>query len=248
MAFYNKGQQIPNLVSSNLTNSVMTVLFPAMANCENNITDVKEMTRKAIKVLSYLVMPMMAFLGVIAEPLTIILLTEKWKASVPFMQIICVGSAFGIIGGVSLQTMKAIGRSDKLLKLELYKKPVYLLLLVAGAMINPIAIAVTLTLYNIYGTIVNYRAVGKLIGYSVKEQLDDIKASCGLAVVVIVGGSVVLVFRFGSYVTILLQIVICGGIYIGLSKIFHVYGYIYIRDYILRKIKEHKNADNKSNS
>lgn len=248
LAFYNKGQQIPNLVSSNLTNSVMTVLFPAMANCESNIANVKEMTRKAIKVLSYLVMPMMAFLGVIAEPLTIILLTEKWKASVPFMQIICVGSAFGIIGGVSLQTMKAIGRSDKLLKLELYKKPVYLLLLVAGAMINPIAIAVTLTLYNIYGTIVNYRAVGKLIGYSVKEQLDDMKASCALAVVVIVGGSVVLGFRFTSYVTILLQIVICGGIYIGLSKIFHVYGYIYIRDYILRNIKEHKNADNKSNS
>lgn len=244
LAYYNKGQQLPNLVTSNLTNSVMTVLFPAMANYDGDIQKVKELTRKSIRVLSYLVIPMMAMLGVMARPLMIILLTAKWLDCVPYMQIICVGSAFGIIGGVSLQTMKAIGRSDMLLKLELYKKPVYLFLLLVGAAISPIAIAVTLTIYNIYGTLVNYMTIGKLIGYRFREQIADIVSPCLLACTIILVGCGVLKIGLGNWWTIILQIIVCMSVYLIASSLFKVYGFVYIKEYIMNHIKGKSNADN----
>lgn len=67
----------------------------------------------------------MTMLAVVAYPLVKVLLTDKWIQCAPFMQIMCLDAMLGIVSTVNMQTLKAIGRSDVLLRLELYKKPVF---------------------------------------------------------------------------------------------------------------------------
>lgn len=155
LAFYNKGNQLPSLITTNISSSIMTVLFPAIANISDEKKRVKEMTRKAVKIMSYVMFPMLFGLAAVSKPLVNILFTSKWEAAIPFVQILSISSAISLIGGVSLQAIKAIGKSDIILKLEIYKKPIYVLLLVIGVKVSVKAVAGTMLMYSIYGNIVN---------------------------------------------------------------------------------------------
>ena len=109
LAFYTKGQQLPNLITGNLSQSIMTVLFPAMANESDNHAEVKRLAKKSLGVLSFVLFPALLGLAAVMEPLVTLLYTEKWAACVPYAQLLCVGSAVGVVGIVPVQTLKAVG-------------------------------------------------------------------------------------------------------------------------------------------
>ena len=85
------------------------------------------MVSRAMRVSSFVIFPLMIGLAAISKPLVLIMLTDKWLPAVPFMQIMCISGAINSVTNANLQAMKAIGRSDIVLKLEFAKKPVGLL-------------------------------------------------------------------------------------------------------------------------
>lgn len=220
LAYYNKGKQLPSLITTNISSTIMTVLFPAIANIKDETERVKQLTRKAVKTLSYVVSPMLFGLAAVAEPLTVILFTEKWHDCYVFIQILSISSALGLINTASLQTIKAVGRSDILLKLELYKKPVYFILLIIGVLINVKAVAYTMLLYTVYGAYVNAYPLRRIINYSFREQLEDLSFS------IITSAGMFLIIQFvylflDSYILMLILGVIIGVLfYISFSVIF----------------------------
>lgn len=77
LAYYNKGNQIPSLVSTNVNNSVMTVLFPAFANYSDDYDSIRNITRKAIRMMTYIFLSFNDRIAMTAKPLIILLLTES---------------------------------------------------------------------------------------------------------------------------------------------------------------------------
>ena len=174
LAFYNKGNQLPNLITTNISASIMSVLFPAISNINDDNERVKILTRKSTKTMAYMIMPMLLGLACVSKPLTVILFTEKWLETVPYIQILSIACAVGMIGTVSLQTIKAVGKSDIVLKLEFIKKPVYVVLLIIGVIIGPLAVAMTMLIYNIFGSLVNAYQLSRVVKYSLGEQIIDL--------------------------------------------------------------------------
>ena len=174
LAYYNKGNQIPNMISSNINNSVMTVLFPAIANHSDDYREVKRLTRKSIRITAYVVFPLMIGLSLVSKELIVIILTEKWAASIDLMSILSIAVSFSLVGNTGLQTMKAVGRSDVLLKIEAIKKPVLLLCVFVGIHFGVIGVAVSYCFYNAYAMIINFGVMGKIISYNAVDQFIDI--------------------------------------------------------------------------
>lgn len=174
LAYYNKGKQLPDLINVNVSSSLMTVLFPAISNVNDSFEKVKQISKKSLEVLSYVMFPLFIGLASIAKPLVLFLYTEKWSSAVIFIQILSIASMINISSSISLQAIKAVGRSDVILKMEYYKKPLYLVLLLLGLYRGTIYIAITMALYNIYESIINSYMLSKIINYSVKEQFLDI--------------------------------------------------------------------------
>ena len=98
-------------------------MLPAYAKNQDDKATVKQIMRRALTTSSFLVLP------AIAEPLVLLLLTEKWIMAVPFLQIFCCVYAMWPIHTVNLQAINGIGRSDVFLKLEIIKKAVGLIML-----------------------------------------------------------------------------------------------------------------------
>jgi O-antigen/teichoic acid export membrane protein len=64
----------------------------------------------------------MVALAVVAEPFIVVLLTAKWLPSVVYMQWICLGFASIPLVSSCLVAIKAMGRSDVYMRLELVRR------------------------------------------------------------------------------------------------------------------------------
>lgn len=210
LAYYNRGLQFPELFSNNVNNSISGVLFPVLSEYGNDFVKVKFGLRRAIRMSTFVLMPILFGLMVTSREIILLLLTEKWIKVVPFMQILCLSCLFDTVSNENIQALKAIGKSDTLLKLELIKKPIYLILLIVGIKVNIFAVAVTMVVYNIIAVFINMAPNQKFLNYSFKEQLQDMLpalfASILMSTVVYVIGR-----HISSYIFAVLVIkVLCG--------------------------------------
>lgn len=144
LAYYEKGQSFPTLIVSNINASIDSVLLPTMSGVQDSRESVKAITRRAIVTSSYLMWPMMVGLAVVAKPLVVLLLTEKWLEAVPFLQISCFALGLEPLQTANLNAIKAMGISDIYLKLEIIKKSISILILLLSMHFGVKAIAVSL--------------------------------------------------------------------------------------------------------
>lgn len=228
LAFYNKGHQFPQVIASNIDSSIDSVLFPTLSKEQDDPERVKAMTRRAIKTSTFLMMPLMVGLAVCAEPLIRIVLTEKWLPCVFFVRVFCFAYAFYPIHTANLNAIKALGRSDLFLRLEIAKKVVGILVLAATMFISVKAMALSAILTSISGQIINSWPNKKLLNYSYLDQLKDIFP--GLALSVAMGAIVFCVtfLHLSDWVTLLIQVPLGGLFFIGGAKLFKIdsFGYL----------------------
>ena len=126
-----------------------------MSNVNDDFDHVKNISRKSIQVLSYVVFPMMVGMCVVAEPLTIVMYTEKMDRNSTVCSNCLRGMYLSVIGTITLQAIKAIGRSDIMLKMEFIKKPILILSIIIAMRFGVTAIALTLPFNTFIDFIIN---------------------------------------------------------------------------------------------
>lgn len=173
LAFFNRGKQFPELITSNIDTPITAVLFPTMSNFGDQPQTVKRIVRQSIRFTTFLLAPLMMGLIAIAHPLVALLLTEKWLPAVPYLQLVCLDRLFATLNNANMQAIKALGRSDISLKLEFVKKPVYIAMIVIGASYSVLAIAISIACYGLISLCINTYPNKVLLNYSLREQLAD---------------------------------------------------------------------------
>ena len=215
LAHYNKGEEYPKYATSALNSSIDSVLFPVMAKAQDEPEKVKAMTRRAIKVSSFCLFPMMIGLAVCAKPLVQLILTDKWLPCVPYLQIFCLSYAFHPIHNANLNAIKAMGRSDYFLILEVIKKVVDAALILIGMWLGVIWLAIGVLISNAVSQIVNSFPNIKLIRYSFFQQFLDIVPAACLSIVMGVLVFSISLFNLPPYVSLIIQIPLGIIVYIG---------------------------------
>ena len=237
LAFFNKGKQFPDLIINNVNTSIDSVLLPTLANEQDDKNRVKEMTRRAIKTSVFIMAPLMLGLAAISNNLIKVLLTEKWMPCVPFVCIFCITSTFYPIHTSNLNAIKAMGRSDLFLKLEILKKIVGLTLLLCTIRISVMAMAYSLLIASVLSQMINAWPNKKLLGYGYLEQLKDILPSVLLAS--FMAGIVYCInfINISIILKLIIQVIVGAFVFILGSKILKIDSF----EFILSFIKEFKN-------
>ena len=228
LAFHNRGQQLPNLIVTNINTSIDSVLLPTMSKEQDNRNRVRDMTRRAIKTSTYIMMPLMMGLAVCAEPVVRLILTEKWLPSVFFLRVFCFTCAFFPIHTANLNAIKAVGRSDLFLKLEIIKKTVGLVALISTMFISVKAMAISGVVTSILSQIINSWPNRKLLDYHYGDQLRDMLPQIGLSILMGVVVFCITFFHLNDWLTLLIQVPLGAIIYIAGSKIFHIDSFEYV--------------------
>lgn len=239
LAYYEKGQSFPTLIVSNINASIDSVLLPTMSDVQDSRENVKAITRRAIVTSSYLMWPMMVGLAVVAKPLVVLLLTKKWLEAVPFLQITCFALGLEPLQTANLNAIKAMGRSDIFLKLEIVKKTISIAILLLSMRFGVKAIAVSGLAYSVIATMFNAAPNKKLLGYSYFEQLKDILLPFALSLLMGVTVYPIALLSIPMSLTLLVQVVAGAIFYVGVSVILKMEPFYYI----INTIRQFKRKD-----
>lgn len=239
LAYYNKGNQLPFLVITNINSSIDSVLFPVLSEAQDNKTRIKNLTRTSIRISSYVIWPIVIGLAACSDALISILLTEKWLPCVPYMQIFCFTYGFWPIHTANLNAIKALGKSDIFLKLEIIKKIIGLVSILISIRYGVLAIALSALITSPISAFINATPNKTLLNYTYTEQLLDM---CPSMISSIIMGLIVYSIKFlhlNMFITLILQIVIGIIIYVGISIFTKNKNFYYLLNIILkRKNKE----------
>ena len=230
LAFYNQGDKFPKVIVTNINTSIDSVLLPSMSSVQDDRERVKAMTRRAIKTSTYIMAPLMMGLAFCAAPVVQLILTDKWLPCVPYLQIFCITYMFWPIHTANLNAINSLGRSDLFLKLEIIKKIVGMILLLATMRISVMAMAYSLLVSSVTSQIINSWPNRKLLNYGYLEQLRDILPSILLAVCMGFLVSLLRLLNWDTAVILLSQIVLGIVIYITGSALLKLESYEYILD------------------
>ena len=228
LAYYTRGKQFPHLLVDNVNTSIASVLFPAISAAQGDPDAVKAMTRRAMMTSSYIVTPMMVGLAAVAEPLILLLLTEKWLPSVIFLQIICINCALLPLQTANIQAINAVGRSDITLKLNVIKKAFGLLMVVIFTRISVEAMAWAGVATGLFSLFVNVFPNRKLIDYGLWEQLRDIIPNWLLSGAMLVLVRLVHLAGLGTVPELIIMVLVGVVSYVALSVLFRVESFAYI--------------------
>ena len=247
LAYYNKANNFPSMIIGNVNSSIDSVLLPSMSTVQDSKVSVKGMTRRAMKTSTYVMAPLLMGLAACGKSVISILLTDKWLPSYPFMVIFCTTYMFYPVHTANLNAIKAMGRSDLFLKLEIFKKIVGLTAILVTFRISVMAMAYSLLVTSVLSQIINSWPNKKLMNYSYLEQLKDILPGILLAVFMGVCVYCVNFIGLNSWLTLLIQVPLGAIIFVSLSALLKLESFTYCFNMVklmINKILRKKGAEN----
>ncbi|WP_026491160.1 lipopolysaccharide biosynthesis protein [Butyrivibrio sp. XPD2002] len=240
LGFYDRGYSFPRLIAANIDSTINRVLFPALSKQQDDSIRLCEMTRRAAKTSAYLMTPFLFGLAIVAEPLVNVLLGGKWMPCIPYIQIMSIMWWLQPTQTCSAQAIKAIGKSDVYLRIEIISKICGLILL-AGAVfvINSVkAIAMSMLIGQIIAVLIYGVYVSRFIGYSLKSQFIDIFIPGMIGVVMCIPLYFIPRIVTNSILCIMIQVCLGSVIYICLSIILKIEEFRYLKGLIAKRTKK----------
>jgi O-antigen/teichoic acid export membrane protein len=240
LAFFNKGDTFPAMIVPNITTSIDGVTFPVMAKEQDNKERIRELVKKSTQISSYIVMPMMAGLIACATPLVRVLMTEKWLPCVPYLYMFCLVYAFWPVSIANLNSMRSLGHSETVLKVEIIEKVFSVALLLITIRMGVFWIGISYMVGELFSAIMCTIPNKKLISYGFARQFLDLLP---LIIVSTITGTVTYLIQLiglPDILTLIIQVPLGVIVYLFLSWIFKLYGFAYFIDLLKRNISLRK--------
>lgn len=241
LSFYTKGKSFPAILSSTANNTLSAVLFPVLAKCQDDKEKVLKGTRLFMRLCSFIVFPVLLGFFAISNNFITIVLTAKWSESVYYIKLFCVVSMFDIVAIGNCETIKAIGRSDIYLILDIIKKGLYfaVLFIFIAFSSSPHIMALSAIICAIIQIVVNCVPNIKLIGYKLSCQIADLIPALISSVLMCVMVSLIGRISVNIYCLTIIQIILGAISYIMFSYIINRdvlnYAIHSVRDIIQKK-------------
>lgn len=240
LSFYTKGNSFPSLISTTTTNTLSAVLFPTLAKFQDDKEKLLKYTRLFIRLASFIAFPMMLGFFAVADKFVLVILTEKWIDAVPYIKIFCIAYMFEMIHVGNCETIKAMGRSDIYLVMEIIKKVGYFLTIGLFLIFTntPQQLALAFWACTCIALIVNSIPNQILLGYKFKYQLLDILPNLVTSIIMCVIVSFIGKLNLNIYILLLLQVLTGIVVYLLLNIIIKNSSLLYIVNFIKERFKK----------
>lgn len=224
LAYYNRGQQFPQVISHTLDSAIQSVMFPTMASVQDNKDQLRKMLRRAETMGAYVIVPIMFGLAAVSKAVVQLLLTEKWLPCVPYMQWLCIANAAIPVTSSNLIAIKASGRSDIYMRLEMVRRVVMLAILIVSIVVfhSVEAIAIGFCISNWLDAVISAIPAKKLLDYSVGKQFRDLWKILLTATIMFVLVMLMNMLPWNSMILLMAQILVGVVVYLGLGFVFKV--------------------------
>lgn len=118
LGFFNRGRAVQQIASDTATQPVLSVLFPVFSRIHDDRERMAAAYLRVLQVVAFLVFPALFLIAATSEPLVLLIYTDKWSASIPYLRLLALTGVWLPIALVVLNVTKALGQSVVLLRLN----------------------------------------------------------------------------------------------------------------------------------
>lgn len=238
LAYYNKGTLFPNCITTNITFALKAVMFPVLASKQTDIYMVKGTCRRWISLFAYIVFPILTGMAAVADIFIPILLSDRWIHAIPFLRIACGSYAAWIIEEPIREAIKATGRANVCLRMQIIKTFSSLVLLLLVYRNGVYAIALTALACAWVNIMISAYYGRKYLGYSPKMLLQDTFPSvllCGIMALGVMGVPLII---HGRLLCLIAQVTLGVALYWVGSVLLKNSSYQYLLSLFKKKLRE----------
>jgi teichuronic acid exporter len=214
VGFYTRAETMKQLPVRNISNALDRVTFPLFVSIQNDDIRLKRVYKKLMKMVVFIITPVLVLLVILAEPIFVFLFTSKWIPAVPYFQILCISGILYPLHSYNLTVLNVKGRSDLFLKLEVLKKALVIISLIITIPLGIISMLIGQVVTSVIAFFINSHYTGKFIDYNALQQLRDVLPVFMLSVQIGISVLALDVYILGEYPDIIRIVV---GSFIGFS-------------------------------
>ena len=175
LGYYTQAKRLEEIPTLGFSAAINQVTFPIFSSAQDDIQFMKNVVRKNIRMISLLVFPLYMLLILIAEPLIVLLFSDKWLSAVPFFQILCFVGMIYSQNTVNTNIVKALGLGKLYFYLQFGKRLLGILLIFIGMQLGGLkGLMWGLVVVSYAVFVVNTFFANRLIHYGLKLQCQDI--------------------------------------------------------------------------
>lgn len=174
LGFYARANQFQKLPVSSIYGAVGVVCYPVLAKLQNNEQQLKEGYSSMLKLIAFVLFPIMTILGIISEPMIQIILSDKWLPSVPILQALCLVGAIYPLHAINIDILKIKNRADLILKLEVVKQILYISMVIISFRWGIMGLVIGEVIVNFLCYYINSFFSKTLLNYGLLNQLRDL--------------------------------------------------------------------------
>lgn len=238
LGYVNQAKKLEGIPSGALSSVVTQVSFPVFSKLQDNVEALKYGLKKNIKSVQYINLPMMLLLMVIAEPLIELLYGERWMASVPYFQILCVSRLFGVIVPLNMSIIGSKGKGKLYLITQLIKCGFSIIIISLSVRHGIYALLIALALIPFFEFIVCSMVNHKLIHYGLFHQLGDLLPTLGIALLLAaLTYGIKYLIPWHPYLIMIIQVFLYIVFYLGITKILKFDAFDVYYDVLKKRLK-----------
>ena len=184
LAFVDKGRSLPSLAMNEVDATLGRVTFPALVQMQDDKVALREVMRRMMTCSLFLVLPLMVGLAGCSKSLLRLLFGEQWISATPYMMIACFTYALWPFHTINLRGIQAIGRSDVFLVLEIIKKALRVVCILAFFRFGVLVfVAAGAFVFGPLGVVINAWPNRKLLDYTIGTQIRDVLPTICISIV-----------------------------------------------------------------
>lgn len=171
---YDNADRFNTILTNNLTGVIQRVSYPILSSVQVNKERLTNVFRKFTIYSALVFFPLILGLAAMSEPLIVFLIGEKWLVASTYLKIMCVYGVLYPFTNLNLNMLNVIGRSDKILKLEILKKILFTPVFYIGIKVGLLEMLWAAVVYYYIEFIFNTWYSEKYFNYGIIKQIKDI--------------------------------------------------------------------------
>lgn len=240
MGYYSKAHATEKLASTSIGSVMNQVTYPLYAEAQDDKKLLGNMIKRITMTLSYITWPLMFILLLCAKPIFVLLYSDRWVASVPYFQVLCISGLAFCLQSVNNQSIAAVGKSKAMFVWTVVKRAIGIVGIVGGlAVFGMKGLLAGVVFGTWFAYFVNICLVSKYVGYKWTDQLFNI-----LPVAVASVLSALIAYGVGEFLNLsmypdgIVKLLVYVIVYIGWSVVFKPEAYEYFIGIIAPLVKK----------
>lgn len=228
LGLYTRARGYADLPVNSTVGVIQNAIFPAMCSVKNDNERLTYIFRTYLKLSAYIIFPIMGGLAILAEPLVVFMITDKWIAIVPMMQILCVSFMWNPVHTINLNVFRVNASGNAVLLEDLLIKLSGVIAIIISSHFGLIGLCLGTVAYSLTVVVICAYFTQKTINISLWGQIMDILPSLLLTIVMVGCVHFSISFLSGNLLKLIVGTLIGIAIYVLLSVLFRNNEFFYL--------------------